>query len=253
MSRKFDWKNIVQLFLVLAAGVMTLILVLYDSGRKAEVLRTLEERVKAQELHIDTYLTNQFDERLDMILSTRAFEEHLRAVARSECIDRSNLVSELLRDEQFHASIVHSIQGAPTKGFLRTEEFEQEMEGRDSKIEGIEEKITRLQPIYEAIDIREVGNVLSVPIIRKDISRLSDDLGTLRAEVSQEISGLKNDVAVDTGRIYDLAKWLLGILYAALALPVIERHFKKVQGGEARPEEGSGPGDKPGSDSTQAG
>ena len=74
--------------------------------------------------------------------------------------------------------------------------------------------------------MKNVENALSVPLIRKDITGLSSQLGQIKDTLDRQILALQVDLTTQTGRVYDLGKWFVGILLVACILPLIEPLFK---------------------------
>ena len=78
----------------------------------------------------------------------------------------------------------------------------------ETRLRGVEERL-RIVDVIEAAVTESPERAMSIPMLRKDIDLLQED-------VSGDVSGIRLEIA----RIYDLGKWFLGLV-ATMAVGVL--------------------------------
>ena len=136
------------------------------------------------------------------------------------------LAKALLEDKDFRSELLASIENAPMKGFLPQGRFNEFVKQNKSALGSFEKQLMKLQPVYDAIDIESRENNLAIPLIRKDILSITDNVDQIESQIKEDRNRIETELALETTRIYDLGKWFLGLLAVACVLPLLERLFK---------------------------
>lgn len=102
-----------------------------------------------------------------------------------------------------------------------------EMQGRLNKLE---KQNSNSEALISALGDQSI-NTLAVPMFRKDLDSLSNEIESLSLSVAEDLSNLRLTVSSEIGRIYDLGKWFVGLILAVTVVPLIESYFsrKKIE------------------------
>lgn len=199
----------------------------YDA-RNAIVVAQL---IEALDHELQTAITNDSESSLQIAESVDSLKNELAALEYSERMATDELIpkltDQLLADDSFQSAIVQAVSTSSTDGFLREDDYQRGKAQLEKTLASVSGQVEKLVPVYDAIDVKDKENALAIPLIRKDITELSEDIEEVKSSTDKRLFTLHAEIATEINRVYDLGKWFLGLVVAACVLPIIAPLLKR--------------------------
>ncbi len=91
----------------------------------------------------------------------------------------------------------------------------------DKRLREIERQNQKITQAFQVLSL-DTGDSLTLPMIRRDLVELQEEVERLNRETEEELDSVKRIFAEDVGRIYDLVKWFIGMILAVTLIPILE-------------------------------